>query len=294
MQISRLMAQEPNFVSLEFYPPKESSAWPAFFEAAQELATVRPLFASVTYGAGGSTQANTLEIATRLKRDIGFEPLVHLTCVGASRDAIGDFLANLSAAGIRNVLALRGDPPRGASTFVPDSQEFRHASDLVAFIRREFPDFCVGVAGYPSPHPQSPTIKDDLYWTQVKVDAGADFIVTQLFFDVRLYDDYVSRLRAMDVTVPVIPGVLPILSLQSFRFILSLCGAHVPGNFYLDLEKANEQGGTEAVRNIGVTFAQTMCRNLLDRGAPGVHLYTLNQAAACLRIVDGLRTSQSS
>jgi methylenetetrahydrofolate reductase (NADPH) len=288
VHISRLIADNPGFISLEYYPPKEQSAWPDFFEVAAKLGEIKPLFVSVTYGAGGSTQDNTLAIATRLKQEFDFEPLVHLTCVGASRQKISDFLIELRKVGIDNVLALRGDPPRGSCDFKPDNEEFQHATDLIRFIKAEFPDFCVGAACYPWPHPQSPTIEDDFKWTKHKIDVGADFLVTQLFFDSRLYADYVNRLKDMGVTAPIVPGVLPILSLNSFRFILSLCGAVIPGNFYLELEKADQEGGAEAVRKIGVDWATNMSKSLLEAGAPGVHLYTLNQAEAILKIVDGL------
>ncbi|MFW5490460.1 MAG: methylenetetrahydrofolate reductase [NAD(P)H] [Desulfovibrio sp.] len=276
------------FVSLEFFPPGEREAWSGFFEVAEQLKGASPLFVSVTYGAGGGTQDNTLEIATQLKKNIGFEPLVHLTCVGATRERIDGFLNKLSDAGIENILALRGDPPKGKADFVPDNEEFQHASDLVAYIRANHPQFCVGVAGYPEPHPESPSVAEDLRWMKHKVEAGADFIVTQLFFDTRLYFDFVERLAVMDVNVPVIPGVLPIMSLASVRFILSLCNASIPGAFYLDLEKADKEGGAELVRSIGIDFAALQAQKLLDGGAPGVHLYTLNKAAACLDIASRL------
>ena len=154
---------------------------------------------------------------------------MHLTCVGATRERIDGFLDGLSEAGIENILALRGDPPKGTAGFVPDSEEFRHASDLVEYIRKNHPQFCVGVAGYPEPHPESPSVAEDLRWMKHKVEAGADFIVTQLFFDTRIYFDFVERLDAMGVNVPVIPGVLPIMSLASVRFILSLCNAQYSG-----------------------------------------------------------------
>lgn len=288
MRISDLMWKKRPFVSLEFFPPKNREAWPQFFQEAEKLKAANPLYASVTYGAGGSSQANTLEIARRLKNEVGIEPLVHLTCVGASKEKISEFLGELRKEGIENILALRGDPPKGSCDFVPDSEEFQHASDLVTFVRRHFPEFCIGVAGYPSPHPQSRSIEEDLKWTKFKVDRGADFILTQLFFDHRLYDDFVNRLRDMGVGVPVIPGVLPIMSLQSIRHILALCGANIPGNFYLDLEKAHEEGGSEAVRRIGIRFATSLSKKLFELGAPGVHLYTLNKAEACLEIVQGL------
>lgn len=289
MRINEAIAKRSRpFLSFEFFPPKEKEAWPAFFATAGELKAASPLFASVTYGAGGSTQDNTLEIARGLKEQVGLEPLVHLTTVGASRERVKAFLARLGEAGVDNVLALRGDPPGGGCNFVPDNEEFQHASDLVTFIRKHFPQFAVGVAGYPRPHPESPSVREDLKWTRYKVDQGASFLVTQLFFDVRDYVDFVERLGEMGVDVPVIPGVLPIMSLGSLKFILSLCGASIPGNFYLDLEKADQEGGAEAVREIGVKYAIDQSRALIEAGAPGVHLYTLNKAEACLEIARGL------
>lgn len=288
MRICDLIAQKTPFVSLEFYPPKEREQWGAFFMEAEKLKAVNPLFVSVTYGAGGGTQDNTLEIAARLKNETGFEPLVHLTTVGATEERISTFLRDLKASGIENILALRGDPPRGMCDFKPDNERFQHASDLVSFMRAGFPEFCVGVAGYPQPHPQSPTVAEDLAWTKFKIEQGAQFIVTQLFFDVRQYVDFVERLKAMGVDVPVIPGILPIMSLGSIRFILSLCGASIPGKFYLELEEADKKGGAAAVSEIGLRFAIDQCRQLLDAGAPGVHLYTLNKADACLHIAGEL------
>ena len=288
MRICDLIAQKTPVVSLEFYPPKEREQWGVFFEEAEKLKAVDPLFVSVTYGAGGGTQDNTLEIAARLKNETGFEPLVHLTTVGATEERIAAYLRDLKTSGIENILALRGDPPRGMCDFKPDNERFQHASDLVSFMRAGFPEFCVGVAGYPQPHPQSPTVAEDLAWTKFKIEQGAQFIVTQLFFDVRQYVDFVERLKAMNVDVPVIPGILPIMSLGSIRFILSLCGASIPGKFYLELEEADKKGGAAAVSEIGLRFAIDQCRQLLDAGAPGVHLYTLNKADACLHIAGEL------
>jgi methylenetetrahydrofolate reductase (NADPH) len=272
------------FISLEFFPPKDKAIWPQFFSVVGELKAIRPPFVSVTYGAGGATQDNTLEIASRLKNEHGLEPLVHLTTVGASRERIDGFLTALLDAGIENVLALRGDPPRGQCDFVPDNEEFQHASDLVTYIKRHFPRFSVGVAGYPEAHPESSSIKSDLDWMRYKVDQGADFVITQLFFDPRIYFDYVDRLAAAGILLPVVPGVLPILSRTSARFILGLCGARIPGKLYLQIEEAHEKGGNEAVRAVGLDFATRQSEALLAGGAPGVHLYTLNQAGACLDI----------
>ncbi len=288
MKILDTITSGHSFISLEFFPPKSQEGHPAFFAAASRLAAIKPAFVSVTYGAGGGSQDATLDIAQALQNDHGFETMTHLTCVGADEGKINEFLDALSARGISNVLALRGDPPEGQDQFVPDNERFKNASDLIEHIKRVRPDFGVAAAAYPECHPESESYLSDLSWTRFKAQQGADFFVTQLFFDNRAYFDFVYRLRKMGVEAPVIPGVLPILSLASIRRILSLCGAAIPGRLYLDLEKAHNEGGNEAVREIGISHAVKQAQQLLDNGAPGVHLYTLNQADACLEIVDRL------
>lgn len=284
MRVCDLIEKKSPFISLEFFPPKEKDAWPSFFEVVDELKELDPLFASVTYGAGGGTQDNTLEIATRMKRDHGIEPITHLTSVGASADKLDEFLQSLCDSDIQNVLALRGDPPQGQDDFDFNAQEFKHATDVIEFIRKRYPDMCVGGAAYPEPHPESSSIQSDLDMVNLKVQKGAEFLVTQLFFDNRLYFDYVDRLRVMGSTVPVIPGVLPIMSLRSAKFILGLCGAAIPGKFLSALEKAHAEGGDDAVYELGIGYAVRQAQELIDGGAPGVHLYTLNRTKACLEI----------
>ncbi len=290
MRIAEMIPKSSPFLSLEFFPPKEREAWPKFFEVVEKLKVLKPLFASVTYGAGGGTQDNTLEIVTRLKRDMGLTPMAHLTCVGASADRLHGFLKDLRAVGIDNVMALRGDPPRDRPGFSFEGQEFRHASDLVSFIRTHYPELCVAVAGYPETHVEAKSVREDLEWTRHKIAAGASFVVTQLFFDNRVYFDYVERLRGMGVAAPIIPGVLPIMSIKSAKFMLSL-GGPIPGRFLLALEKAYEDGGDAAVKAYGLMYATKQIQELIDRGAPGVHLYTLNRADACLEIAGNLRLS---
>ncbi len=286
MNIAELIhSHEGPFYSLEYFPPKNPEMWPDFFGTVDSLMALKPAFCSVTYGAGGGTQENTFEVTRRLKQDIALEPMPHLTCVGATREKIYNFVGQLCDIGVDNVLALRGDAPTDAD-FRWDAGEFRHASDLVRFVRAEFPHMCIGVAGYPSAHPESLTFAEDLQWTKHKIDAGSDLIVTQLFFDVREYVHFIDQLRVMGVASPVLPGILPIQSLASVRRILSLCGASIPGHFYLQLEEADKKGGAEAVKEVGIAFAARMIRRLIDSGAPGIHLYTLNQAQTCLRIVD--------
>lgn len=290
MKISQAITERGRpFYSLEFFPPKDQDQWPTFFETVNRLKSLDPLFASVTYGAGGSSQQATMEIVTRLKKNAGLEPMAHLTCVSATREYLSSFLQQLHDNGVDNVLALRGDVPPG-QVINWEKTEFRHAADLVRYARAHFPDMGIGVAGYPAPHPESPSFSSDWRYTVAKIREGADFVITQLFFDVREYFHFVDRLNDMGVSIPVIPGILPIQSLESVRRTLSLCGANIPGKFYLELEAAHQKGGATAVKEAGIQFAVRQIRSLLDNGAPGVHLYTLNNAATCLRITDEVGT----
>lgn len=284
MQIVHLLQRQEPFLSLEFFPPKDRAQWPVFFDVARQLKALAPLFCSVTYGAGGSTQHNTLEIVARMKQEYGLEPLAHLTCVGADKKRIGTFLEGLLDAGVENVLALRGDPPRGETVFTPDSEEFQHGSDLVSYIRAHFPPLCIGVAGYPEKHPEAQSLEEDLEHLRFKVACGADFVVTQLFFDNDIYFDFVARARASGINVPIIPGILPVQNLVALKRMLSFCGATVPDGFMRDLEHVHSIYGESGVRGLGLGYAKSQIRNLLDRGAPGVHLYTLNKADTCLEI----------
>ncbi len=276
------------FYSLEFFPPSDTAQLPDFYATVDRLRALNPLFASVTYGAGGARQQNTLAVTAELARR-GITAMAHLTCVGAEPQSIAAFLHDLQASGVNNVLALRGDPPAD-KPWDWNKAHFRHASDLVAFAREQQPDLGIGVAAYPAPHPESPTFAEDRRCTAEKMRAGADFALTQLFFDAREYEDLVSHLRGQGITTPVIPGILPIQSFDSLRRVLSLCGANIPGKLYLALEKANTDGGAEAVRQVGLDYAVRQIRSLLDAGAPGIHLYTLNKADMCLRLAEAVGT----
>lgn len=288
MRIAELLSRGKPFVSLEFFPPKEPLDRPAFFRTVERLASINPLFVSVTYGAGGSTRADTLEIVTRIKRDYSLEPMAHLTCVGATCDSISGFLDDLSAAGIDNVLALRGDPPQDPEILLPESKDFTYASDLVSYIRRHRPDFGIGVAGYPEGHPEAPCPETDLDHLKFKLDQGGDFVVSQLFFDNEYYWDFVRRARALGIRKPLIPGVMPIFSLKVIRKILSLCGATIRPEFLQALEEAQMNGGADAVKALGIEHARKQMRGLLEGGAPGVHLYTLNRDEDCLELLEGV------
>lgn len=287
MRIANLIRPEKPFISLEFFPPKERSDWPAFYRVADRLRAVNPLFVSVTYGAGGSTQANTLEIVTHLKKELSLEPMAHLTCVGATEEGIVGFLDDLAAIGVDNVLALRGDPPQEKDMQFPDSKDYAFASDLVSFIRKRDRNIGIGVAGYPEGHPEATSLEEDMKFLKYKLDQGGDFIVTQLFFDNDLYWDFVRRARAIGIEKPIIPGIMPIFSLKVIKKVLSLCGASMPAGFPEELEKAQEKGGAEAVQALGIRHAREQIRGLLSGGVPGIHLYTLNRDDACLELLDG-------
>ena len=286
MQIAQALRQTTRpFVSLEFFPPAAESHLPDFYETVERLRSIDLLFLSVTYGAGGGKQQNTLNVTAELARR-GFTVMAHLTCVGAEPQAISDFVGKLRAAGVHNVLALRGDAPRGVSGWDWNAGHFHNARDLVRFLRSEHPDLGIGVAGYPAPHPDAATFASDRAYLADKLRAGADFVITQLFFDVREYESLVCSLRAAGLETPVIPGILPIQSFDSLRRVLSLCGANIPGKLYLELEAAHNEGGVEAVREAGLRFAVRQIRQLLDCGAPGIHLYSLNKSEMCLRLVE--------
>jgi methylenetetrahydrofolate reductase (NADPH) len=290
MKIINLIQPERPFVSLEFFPPKERSEWAAFFNTVDRLAQLEPLFGSVTYGAGGSTHGDTLEIVTRLKREYGIEAMAHLTCVGSDREDVRGFLDKLATAGVDNILALRGDLPQDASPHPLACPALLHASDLVTFIRSCHPDMGLGVAGYPETHPEAESPESDLAFLKLKLGQGGDFAITQLFFDNTLYFDFVRRARGAGIHKPIIPGILPVVSLKVIRRITTLCGATIPPDYLAALEAADARGGAAAVQELGVAHARRQARELLAAGVPGIHLYTLNRADAVLEIVQGLLT----
>lgn len=284
MKIEELILQsEKPFFSLEFFPPGEDSQLGAFYDTARELADLKPLFVSVTYGAGGKKRDRTLKVTSELVR-MGLTVMAHLTCVGATPSFLSSYVTDLLAHGINNILALRGDAPLEGE-WDPEKSYFRNAADLVKFLKKNFPNMGVGVAAYPSPHPESATFSEDRAWTAQKIREGAGFAITQLFFDVREYIDLVDNLRKAGILAPIIPGIFTIQSFESLKRVLSLCGVNIPAKLYLRLEAANEKGGAAAVREEGMLFALTMIRQLLDFGVPGIHLYTLNKSALCKTIV---------
>ncbi len=276
-----LRARKKPFVSFEFFPPANDAALKDFYVAVDRLQACSPLFTSVTYGAGGGKQEKTLSVVRELA-SMGLCVMSHLTCVNARVQGLAEYLDKLQEAGVHNVLALRGDPPK--DVVWTWEGPFRHAADLVRYIRLQAPDMGIGVAGYPHPHPESQSFADDRAYTLRKLEFGAGFVVTQLFFDVREYFELVEWLRRHGCNCPVIPGVMPIQSLSSLKRVLSLCGASIPGKLFLELEEADRRSN-EDVAKICLDFSVDLISRLLIGGAPGIHLYTLNKADLCSRIV---------
>ena len=288
MKIIDSINKNKQFISLEFFPPKTREDWPIFFKTVQRLAQLKPLFASVTYGAGGTTNIDTLEIVSRIQQEYGIETMAHLTCLGSETEEVSRFLEDLAAAGVNNVLALRGDIPLDGSVETPLPSPLQYASDLVSLIQASFPIMGISAAGYPEMHPEAASLEADLSFLKLKLDNGADFAITQLFFDNSLYHDFVKRARAAGITKPIIPGILPVVSLKVIKRIVSLCGASIPEEFLVELEQADQAGGAAAVQKIGIAHARKQLRELLDSGVPGVHIYTLNRAEVVMDLVEGL------
>jgi methylenetetrahydrofolate reductase (NADPH) len=287
MKIQELFDRGNPVFSFEFFPPKDDAGIAALMETVRNLQDLHPSFVSVTYGAGGSTRRKTIEITKRIKQELGIEAMSHLTCVGHSRDELRAILDEIEAAGIENIMTLRGDPPRGETDFVPHPDGFAHANELVTFIRSQKPGFCLGVAGYPEGHPEARSKEADLTNLKKKVDAGANFIVTQLFFDPHDYFDLIARVRAIGIGLPVIPGIMPITDVAQIKRFTQMCGAKIPPALLAELETAD--GNREAVVEIGIRYSTAQCESLLNNGAPGIHFYTLNKSTSTRTILSDLK-----
>lgn len=289
MKIIDAIKPQKQFISLEYFPPKSREDWPTFFKTVERLAVLKPLFASVTYGAGGSTNVDSLEIVSRIQQEYGIETMAHLTCLGSNIADVTSFLNALKAARVSNVLALRGDLPQDGSVETPLPSPLQYASDLVTLIRSSFSEMGIGVAGYPETHPEAATPEADLAHLKLKLDNGGDFAITQLFFDNNLYHAFVKRARAIGIAKPIIPGILPVVSLKVIKRIVSLCGATIPADFLAELERADATGGAAAVQKIGIAHAKKQAQELLSAGVHGVHIYSLNRAEVVLELVEGLK-----
>jgi methylenetetrahydrofolate reductase (NADPH) len=281
MRIAECFGRGRPVISFEFFPPKTEAGFTNLYRTISELKQLDPGFVSVTWGAGGSTRRHTIELVTRIQHELGITAMAHLTCVGSSADDIAGILDRLVAAGLENVLALGGDPPRGEASFQPAPGGFTYASELVSFIRSRW-SLCVGGACYPETHPRAPSPEADLDNLKKKVDAGAEFLITQLFFDNADYFGFVERARAKGIGVPIVPGIMPIVSAANIRRITALSGARIPRE--LDARLSEVAHDDAQVMALGVEWATGQCRELIERGTPGLHFYTLNQSPATRRI----------
>ncbi|MEM0982830.1 MAG: methylenetetrahydrofolate reductase [NAD(P)H] [Planctomycetota bacterium] len=297
MHITDLFQRDGRTVSFEFFPPKSAEAAETLYSTVTDLEALSPSFVSVTYGAGGSTRKLTNDLVVRLERETNLSPIPHLTCVMQSESDVGEILERYAEAGISNILALRGDPPVGVEDYDPTSEHFAQASDLVGFIQRfnnaNGHRFGIGVAGFPEGHPGTPNRLKEMDYLKAKVDAGADYICTQLFFDNRDFYDFRDRCRLAGIKVPIIAGIMPITSLKGMERMAELAlGARYPAPLLRALRRTN--GDPDGVRSVGVHWATEQCRDLLDRDVDGLHLYTLNRSKATVEIYKtlGVRSSR--
>ena len=296
-RVADLLETDKTIFSFEFFPPKTAKGWSKLFQTiGTELLPLRPAYVSVTYGAGGFTRARTHELVTRIQEEFGLTVVAHLTCVGSSRDEIDAILDDYDRAGVHNVLALRGDPPKDPDVLStmegrlgPDghgSPDFPYASALVEHIRRRYRHFSIGVAGFPEGHPATPNRLREIELLKQKIEAGADYIVTQLFFDNRDYFDFVERLRLSGIEVPVIAGIMPITGPRSMQRMAELAaGARFPAALLRATARTRDEDG---VRRVGVHWATAQVADLLNAAVPGIHLYTLNNSRATIDICRNL------
>jgi methylenetetrahydrofolate reductase (NADPH) len=290
MRIDQLLASsdEPVF-SFEFFPPRTAEGEKNLQQTLRTLRDLDPSFVSVTYGAGGSTRDRTIEITRWIKQDLGVEAMAHLSCVGATHEELAAILDRIHAAGIENVLALRGDPPRGETEWRPTPGGLRYSTELARLIGQRH-DFCIGAACFPEVHPEAPDLESDLRFLGEKAAAGASFLITQLFFDNRLYFDWVEQARAAGIQLPIVPGIMPVTNVEQLKRFTSMCGASIPPALLEQLDARADD--PEAVIELGVAHATLQCADLLRRGAPGVHFYTLNRSPATRAIVSALKIAR--
>ncbi len=281
MRIAELYARGEPVVSFEFFPPKTDAGYASLTRTIADLKQLAPGFVSVTWGAGGSTRRKTVDLVVSIQREIGLTAMAHMTCVGAPRNELAETLAYLAREGLENVLALRGDPPKDSIGFEAVEDGFSHADELVAFVRAHT-GLCVGAACYPEAHPEAPSAEADLANLARKVQAGAEFLITQLFFDADDYSAFVLRARAAGISVPIVPGIMPVVSAANARRMAQMCGSRIPDELEAQLAAAGDDEA--ATLEVGIAWATQQCRTLLERGAPGLHFYTLNKSPAARRV----------
>ena len=279
------MLQKGRTISFEFFPPRNADGISGVLQTVSELTAYCPDFISVTYGAGGSTRQFTEEITISAKESAGVEVMAHLTCAGQTVEELDEVLQRLDGAGIENVIALRGDPPRGEQAFTVTEGGFSHASELVSHLKANY-EFGIAAACYPEGHAEAVSLERDLEFAKLKVDNGADFLITQLFFDNDDYFAFADRAASAGIDVPVLPGVLPVLSAPQIRRFTALCGSKIPADLDAELDRLGEDDDT--VRELGIEYAARQVEELWDAGVPGVHFYVLNRSYSVSKILDRL------
>ena len=290
MHISSIISGPAPKFSFEFFPPKTEEASAALFQAIRDLIPLDPAYVSVTYGAGGSTRKLTHDLIVRLKKETELTIVSHLTCVGASRDQIREILELYVQSGIENIMALRGDPPRGEYHFKPPADGFNHAAELVAFIKKHFPGMGIGVAGFPEGHPETPNRFNELDYLKAKVDAGADYICSQMFFDNHDFYDFSERCELIGIQIPIIAGIMPITSARGMHRMAELAlGCRFPARLVRSIDKAaDDEQATEA----GIAWATEQVQDLIANKTRGIHFYTLNRSRSTLKIYESLGLGQ--
>ena len=288
MRIAELLAQRRPVFSFEFFPPKTDEGQQTLERTLEVLRDDAPDYVSMTYGAGGTTRSSTVDQTKWIKQDLGIEAMAHLSCVGEPRERLVEILDQIQATGVENVLALRGDPPRGQTEWRPHPGGLHYSVELIRLIKQRF-DFCVGAACFPEVHPDAADRDSDLGYALAKQEAGAGFLITQLFFDNELYFDFVEDARAAGISVPIVPGIMPITNYGQIKRFTEMCGASIPSE--LERELNGRADDPEAVAELGVAYATLQCSDLLARGAPGVHFYTLNRSPSTRAILAALRAA---
>jgi methylenetetrahydrofolate reductase (NADPH) len=283
VKIGEIIKERGSSLSFEFFPPKDEAGEARLFQTIAKLEALTPTFVSATYGAGGSTLKNTSRVIERIKRETSLTAMPHLTCVDQSKNELREILEDYKGKGIENVLALRGDPPKGTEKFVAPKDGFCYAIDLVT-LAVDVGGFSIGVAVYPEGHAESPSLEMDMHYTKQKIDAGADFAITQMFFDNSYFYQFLERAEKAGITIPIIPGIMPIADLARIQRFCQMCAATLPDYIVQRLEKA----GADEVAKVGVEVATEQCADLLEHGVRYFHFYTLNQAEAVSQIVANL------
>jgi methylenetetrahydrofolate reductase (NADPH) len=285
MKISEVFKKKKQGISFEFFPPKSTAGKDAFLKVVKDLNAFGPLYVSVTYGAGGTTRDRTINTLEWIKEETDLTVMSHLTCIGATKHSLDALLKEYQARGIDNILALRGDPPKNLPDFDPEQGEFQYAKDLVDFVKT-YDYFSIAVAVYPEGHPQSPSLEKDLEYTKRKIDAGADFAVTQMFFDNRCYYDFMDRAAKQGIVIPILPGIMPIIDCRRIVEFAGICNATVPREVLDRMEPVLDV--PEEMRKLGVEFSIKQCEDLIRHGVRYLHFYTMNRSDSISEILNSL------